>query len=572
MISKNITPLEILKKYWGYDSFRFKQEEIISSILANRDTLGIMPTGGGKSITYQVPAMMKTGVCVVVEPLISLIKDQIDGLEKVGLKAVSINSLQTSERNDAAINQCYNHRAKFLFVAAERLQDKQFQYHLRNMSISLFVIDEAHCISQWGYRFRPSYLKLGLLRDIRPEIPVLALTASATDKVIQDITDVLQFRNNPSSLISKTSSFRPNIHIRIVKTTNKIDKIVLTVKHLGGSGIVYCNKRADTVVIANELKERYNISAKPYHAHLSPYERTQAQNQWLNGETQVIVATSAFGMGIDKADVRYVIHADLPHSMERYYQEMGRAGRDGKKSYSILLWNDDDLFVYENITQNTYPEKKIITSIYQILCNKYQIAIGSGNAEEYPLNIDDLITKTKLHINIVINSLKVLENEGWIRLVNEENPVSEIKILVNNTELNNFLRDYSQYYYIIDYLLRLYPDIHYDFVKINESLIGRYEKIKESQVVKDLRMLMKYNIITYKEKIKGDSVVFTKDRPYSNSSLLTKEIYVLPKKAVIKKAEYMKTFLATKKCKWKYILNYFSEDIDKCGVCDSCKK
>lgn len=572
MISKNITPLEILKKYWGYDSFRFKQEEIISSILANRDTLGIMPTGGGKSITYQVPAMMKTGVCVVVEPLISLIKDQIDGLEKVGLKAVSINSLQTSERNDAAINQCYNHRAKFLFVAAERLQDKQFQYHLRNMSISLFVIDEAHCISQWGYRFRPSYLKLGLLREIRPEIPVLALTASATDKVIQDITDVLQFRNNPSSLISKTSSFRPNIHIKIVKTTNKIDKIVLTVKHLGGSGIVYCNKRADTVVIANELKERYNISAKPYHAHLSPYERTQAQNQWLNGETQVIVATSAFGMGIDKADVRYVIHADLPHSMERYYQEMGRAGRDGKKSYSIVLWNDDDLFVYENITQNTYPEKKIITSIYQILCNKYQIAIGSGNAEEYPLNIDDLITKTKLHINIVINSLKVLENEGWIRLVNEENPVSEIKILVNNTELNNFLRDFSQYYYIIDYLLRLYPDIHYDFVKINESLIGRYEKIKESQVVKDLRMLMKYNIITYKEKIKGDSVVFTKDRPYSNSSLLTKEIYVLPKKAVIKKAEYMKTFLATKKCKWKYILNYFSEDIDKCGVCDSCKK
>lgn len=572
MISKNITPLEILKKYWGYDSFRFKQEEIISSILANRDTLGIMPTGGGKSITYQVPAMMKTGVCVVVEPLISLIKDQIDGLEKVGLKAVSINSLQTSERNDAAINQCYNHRAKFLFVAAERLQDKQFQYHLRNLNISLFVIDEAHCISQWGYRFRPSYLKLGLLREIRPEIPVLALTASATDKVIQDITDVLQFRNNPSSLISKTSSFRPNIHIRIVKTTNKIDKIVLTVKHLGGSGIVYCNKRADTVVIANELKERYNISAKPYHAHLSPYERTQTQNQWLNGETQVIVATSAFGMGIDKADVRYVIHADLPHSMERYYQEMGRAGRDGKKSYSIVLWNDDDLFVYENITQNTYPEKKIITSIYQILCNKYQIAIGSGNAEEYPLNIDDLITKTKLHINIVINSLKVLENEGWIRLVNEENPVSEIKILVNNTELNNFLRDYSQYYYIIDYLLRLYPDIHYDFVKINESLIGRYEKIKESQVVKDLRMLMKYNIITYKEKIKGDSVVFTKDRPYSNSSLLTKEIYVLPKKAVIKKAEYMKTFLTTKKCKWKYILNYFSEDIDKCGVCDSCKK
>lgn len=557
MISKDTTPLQILKKYWGYDSFRFKQEEIISSILDNRDTLGIMPTGGGKSISYQVPAMIKPGLCVVVEPLISLIKDQIDGLEKVGLKAVTINSLQTRERNDSALNQCYNHRVKFLFVAAERLVDKQFQFHLRQLKISLFVIDEAHCISQWGYRFRPSYLKLGVLREIRPEVPVLALTASATEKVIQDIIDVLRFKNKPNFLVCKTSAFRPNIHIKIVETTNKIEKVALAVEHLGGSGIVYCNKRVDTIVIAKELKEHYNISAQAYHAHLSPYERTQVQNKWLNGEIQVVVATSAFGMGIDKADVRYVIHVDLPYSMERYYQEMGRAGRDGKKAYSIILYDGDDLFAHENIARSAYPEKKTIASIYQILCNKYQIAIGSGKAEEFPLDIDELVIKTNLHLNIILNSLKVLESEGWIRLMNENAPISEIKILATNTELNNFLREYSQYYYIIDYLLRLYPDIHYDYVKINEGLIAKDSKTKESQVVKDLKMLMKYNIITYKEKVKGDYIIFTQDRPYSASSLFTKEIYELPKKAIIEKAKYMRSFLTTKEHKWKYILNYF---------------
>ncbi|MDO5759906.1 MAG: RecQ family ATP-dependent DNA helicase, partial [Bacteroidota bacterium] len=461
MLSKQITPIEVLQKYWGYNSFRLKQEEIISSILSGKDTLGIMPTGGGKSITYQVPALMKSGVCVVVEPLLSLIKDQMDALERIGIKSATINSLQSNEQNETAINKCYNHRVKFLFVAAERIVDTKFHFHLRNLNINLFVIDEAHCISQWGYRFRPSYLKLGLLKELKPEVPILALTASATSKVKEDIIKVLNFNQKIDYHVSTTSSFRNNIHIKITETTNKVEKIALVVKALGGSGIVYCTKRVDTILISNALKDLYKLSVKPYHAHLSQYERSQAQSEWLEGKIQLIIATSAFGMGIDKSDVRYVIHTDIPQSMERYYQELGRAGRDGKKAYSIILYNQQDVAVHKIITQNTYPPTDIISSVYQTLCNNFQIAMGSGMGEEFPLDLDNLIVKTKYSFPLVINSLKVLENEGWIRLSNNELPISELKIIVENKELNKFIYDYDQYYYIIDYLLRLYPEIHH---------------------------------------------------------------------------------------------------------------
>ena len=569
MVSKDLKPSDILKKFWGYDSFRSKQEEIISSVLLGRDTLGIMPTGGGKSITYQVPAMMKAGICVVIEPLISLIKDQIDSLERVGIKAVSINSHQSTEKNESALNQCYNNRAKFLFVAAERIADHKFQYHLRNLNINLFVIDEAHCISQWGYRFRPTYLRLGILKELRSGVPILALTASATEKVRQDIVKVLAF--NKFSLIT-SSSYRSNIHIKVSETTDKCGKIALTVKHLGGSGIVYCNKRAETEITAEILRREYSLNARAYHANLSQYERTKVQNDWIANKIQVIVATTAFGMGIDKPDVRYVIHIDLPHSMERYYQEMGRAGRDGKPAYSVVLYNEQDLFEHEFVSKNAYPDRKTVSAVYNMLCNRFNIAANSGEGEEFPLNLNDLVLKSGENFHTVFNSLKVLEDGGWIRLDNNEKPYSEVKILVENRELNNFIAEYPNYYYVFDYLLRLYPEIHHDFVRINESTAAKSAMLPERTVTKDLKTLMKYNIITYKENIKGDYIVFNANRPNDNSQLFSQETYFLPKKAAVEKAAYMREFLRLKTCRWKFILKYFSEEHGECNICDNCKK
>lgn len=564
-------PLDILQKYWGYSSFRPNQERIISSILSGKDTLGIMPTGGGKSIAYQVPALAKSGVCLVIEPLISLIKDQIDNLKKVGINAVTVNHLQTQEENFSAINQCLNYRSKFLFVSAEKVSGADFRRALVNIKINLIVIDEAHCISQWGHSFRPSYGRLGELRDIFPDVPVLALTASATDNVKKDIVKVLRFSTvHPNILTS--SFFRSNIHLKFTETSDKVEKIAITADYLGGSGIVYCSRRIDTILIAKELKERFNINAKPYHAHLSAYERSDTQNSWLRNETRIIVATTAFGMGIDKPDVRFVIHSDIPSSIERYYQEFGRAGRDGLQAYSLVLYNRKDLIIQQTITENAYPEKKVVSNIYTMICNKERIATGAGQGTYIPLDFNDLVMKSGQSNTAVYNSLKILENEGWISLENNQKVSSRIKILVENSELNAFLRQYEQYYYIMHYVLRLYPTIHHDFVDINEKLLADNGMVSEKQVVKDLTMLMKYNIIRYEHRDKGDGIILLRDRAYSDRDLFTHEYYTLPKQTTIERGKKMRELLLLKDCRWQYILNYFGEQGQDCHICDNCKK
>lgn len=516
-----------------------------------------MPTGGGKSITYQVPALIKTGVCVVVEPLISLIKDQIDNLSKVGIKAVTVNHLQSQESNNAAINQCCNHISKFLFVSAERITTESFQNILRNIKISMFVIDEAHCISQWGHNFRPSYLKLNSLRESFYQVPFLALTATATKKVQQDIINYLSFKKEPNRSVSISSFFRDNIFMKVIETTNKTDKIAQIINYIKGSGIIYCTRRADTMILAEKLKEKYNINAAAYHAHLTPYERTSTQNDWINDKIQVIVATTAFGMGINKMDVRYVIHYNIPSSLESFYQEFGRCGRDGKKAYSIVIYNNRDIESNKYLSFYAYPEKEIIKNIYKMLCNDYRLAIGSGKNEKFAFDFKDFALRTKQSEVIVFNSLKILQNEGWIYIANDENPLSEIEIIVDNENLNHFLYSYEQYYYVIDTLLRYYPAIHHDMVKINEKIIAKNGGVSEKQVEKDLIMLMKYNILTYKRKIEGDYIIFTQDRPFSSNGLLSKEVYELPRKATIEKAEKMREYITIKDCRWQYIMEYF---------------
>ncbi|MBQ9254529.1 MAG: RecQ family ATP-dependent DNA helicase [Bacteroidales bacterium] len=564
-------PLEILQKYWGYSSFVGIQEKIISSILSKKDTLGIMPTGGGKSICYQVPAMLQSGICLVIEPLISLIKDQIDNLDKVGIRAVTINHLQSKDKNLSAMNQCLNHRAKFLFVSAERLQSSSFINNLVQLNINLIAIDEAHCISQWGHSFRPSYLRIGDLKDIFPNVPFLALTATATEYVKEDIKKVLRFKEYNSNILT-TSFFRENIHLKFHETEDKIEKIAITAKHLKTAGIVYCNKRVDTVMIAHHLEEDYGLNAEAYHAQLTPYERNNVQNLWIKNEIQIIVATTAFGMGIDKADVGFVIHTSIPSSIERYYQEFGRAGRNKQKAFSVVLYNKDDLYSQKYITENIYPDKKIIKAVYNKVCSDAKIATGCGKGENFPIDFKELSVKLDLSETVVFNSLKILENEGWWRLSCEESPLSQVRILVDNKTLNDFLYDYEAYYYIIAYLLREYPAIHHEYVRINETYMAQQEHISETQVKKDLVFLMKNNIIEYVRKEKGDNITLLEDRTYFDNGLLSKEIYTIPKQSTIEKGKKMRELVLTKTCRWQYILNYFGEKSDKCFVCDNCKK
>jgi len=558
---------EILKKYWGYDTFRPQQEEIISSIMEGNDTLAILPTGSGKSLCYQIPALMRTGVCIVVEPLISLIKDQIDNLNKIGIKAVSINSLQSVDKNRTAINQLYNHIAKFLFIATERLQDPSFHIHLKELKISLIVIDEAHCISQWGHDFRPSYRKINIIREILPSIPIVALTATATSAVRDDIVKSL---NMKCPKIFVGSFYRDNIFLKTIEVTNKTEQLVRILHSTKESCIVYCLKRADTILLSKMLREKYNISAMPYNASLTSYERETTQNNWISGKTQVIVATTAFGMGINKANVRKVIHYDIPNSIESFYQEFGRAGRDGKPSESIIFYNDRDMKIHKYINDYSYPEKNIIRNIYKILCSLYRISFNCGKGEKFAFNFNDFVMQTSYTDMVVRNSLKILRNEGWVDFYRDNNPQGSVKILVDNEELNRFVNDYEQYWYIIELLLRKYPSIHYDEVSINEKKFAQYGFTTEKQVIQDLIAMSKKNIIAYTPKVEGNVIIFLRDRPFSTANLLTKEIYENPQKATLEKSYQMRQWIVSEKCRWQYILNYFGEKSSPCNNCNNC--
>jgi ATP-dependent DNA helicase RecQ len=560
---------ETLKKYWGYDSFRPLQEEIIRSVLAGKDTLGLMPTGGGKSLTFQVPAMTLPGICLVVTPLIALMKDQVETLKRLQIKAVAIHSGCTREEIDVALNNCLYGGYKFLYVSPERLSTDLFKARFRDMPVNLITVDEAHCISQWGYDFRPSYLKISELRSIHPQVPILAITATATSAVIDDIQQKLQFREKN---LFKTSFLRENLIYAVRYSENKDRDVINMVKKLKGTGIVYVRSRRKSVDIVRMLKQE-GISAAYYHAGLEHQVRNEVQQSWMAGKVRVIVATNAFGMGIDKPDVRFVIHTDMPDSPEAYFQEAGRAGRDQKKSFAILLSSASDASVIGQRIQANFPEIGTIKSTYSALCNYLQIPVGGGKGMSFDFDINDFARAYRLQVYSSFSSLKILELEGYIELTEEINNPSRIRFLLNRDDLYRFQVSNARFDSFIKLLLRSYTGIFSEYTAIDEALLAKRANVGQEVVRQYLTKMVTLGVISFLPQKRSPMVVFFEERLDEKSLYVSRENYQTRKLRYSERAEAMLAYTRSKdKCRSQFLLGYFGElNSPACGECDVCR-
>ncbi|MBG0857938.1 MAG: ATP-dependent DNA helicase RecQ, partial [Bacteroidales bacterium] len=488
----NIEPYrQVLTKYWGFTSFKPLQEEIIKSVAEGRDTLGLMPTGGGKSITFQVPAIAREGICLVITPLIALMKDQVNRLNMLEIRSQAIHSGMTAEEIDIALENCIYGDYKFLYISPERISTRIFQTRLQKMNLNLVAVDEAHCISQWGYDFRPSYLKIVTLRDyISEKVPFLALTASATPAVTEDIMSKLAFREKN---ILKTSFERKNISYLVRKEEDKGTYLVRTLHKVGGSGIIYVRSRKRCKEIA-ELLVAKGISADFYHAGLPAELRDKKQTAWTAGKTRIIVATNAFGMGIDKAEVRFVIHWDIPDSIESYFQESGRAGRDDKPAYAILLYSAADRKRLEESLRKKFPPVEKIKDVYEALCNFLQVPYGSGKDNVYDFNLYDLVSKYRLPVIETYNSLTFLQREGYIEFTEEINNPSRVHFIVGRDDLYKFQVANESFDAFIKLLLRSYTGMFTEFVPVNEDTLAKKSALSRDAVYRFLVRLSSLNI------------------------------------------------------------------------------
>jgi ATP-dependent DNA helicase RecQ len=563
-------PKTILNKYWGFDNFRPLQEDIIRSVLDGKDTLALLPTGGGKSICFQVPALCKDGICIVVSPLIALMHDQVENLKRRGIPAIAITSAMRKRELDAALDSCVYGKIKFLYLSPERLQTEIARVRIAKMQVNMIAVDEAHCISQWGYDFRPPYLMLADLRELCPGVPVLALTATATSKVVDDIQEKLLFKNKN---VFRTSFGRNNLAYIVKKTEDKISPLIKLANATTGSGIIYARSRKKTMEIA-ALLHRNNVSSTFYHAGLTAEERNQRQQQWLSGQAKVMVATNAFGMGIDKPDVRFVVHLDLPESPEAYFQEAGRAGRDGNPSGALLYWNPKDLDDQERNFEAGYPPLTEIRRTYQALTNMYEIPIGAGAGTTYVFDQEKLCKTYKLEAVKVFNSLKFLEREGYLAISDAVMTPSRIKMVASNDLLYNFQVQNPKLEDFIKTILRMYAGLFDEYVRIKEKEIARRANKTEAEVIFLLKDLEKKELLSYIPQ--NDRPVFTMLLPRVDA----KTLYISPehlaerKKNEEKRVRAMIGFVTDEKtCRQKKLLAYFGEEnVEDCGKCDACKK
>lgn len=569
ILFRGMTSLETLQQYWQYDSFRPLQESVISNVIAGKDTLAVMPTGGGKSLCFQMPSMMLPGICIVVTPLIALMKDQVANLKKRGIFALAIHSGMHFHQVKQTLENAAYGNYKFLYLSPERLETELFLEYLPVLKINLIAVDEAHCISQWGYDFRPSYLKIATLREKVADVPVIALTASATKDVQKDICEKLLFKKDAKTF-SQTYE-RPNLSYSVFNPGSKENKLIEILQNVNGSSIVYCKSRKKTREVAMLLQTN-GIAADFYHAGLGTEVRNQKQDDWVQNKTRVICCTNAFGMGIDKPDVRTVIHTEIPDALEYYYQEAGRAGRDGDKSYAVLLFHSGELSNMELMTSMRYPDLKTIREVYSALCSYLALPAGKGFGLSLNFEIGDFLEKFKLNPLIANSVLKILEQEEFFTLSDNFFSPSTVEILASKQTLEEFDRHYPAYSPIIKGLLRSYEGVFDQPAIIDEFTLARFIRKDKKEVIQSLRELDERGIIAYSPRVDVPQLFFLVDRPEAGDLFVNEKRIAERKRAFEKRLAAMLGYVTEKHvCRSVYINNYFGgERISNCGICDVC--
>ncbi|MGZ3940880.1 MAG: RecQ family ATP-dependent DNA helicase [Bacteroidia bacterium] len=560
---------DILFKYWGHQAFRPLQEDIINSVLSKKDTLALLPTGGGKSVCYQVPALATEGMCIVVSPLIALMQDQVEQLHKKGIKAIAITSAMNFREIENAFNNAKYNEFKFLYISPERIQSKMFLRMLPSLPVSFVAIDEAHCISQWGYDFRPSYLLVKKIRELKPEIPFLAVTATATRKTVEDIIGQLEFK--PGYKTFRSSFARKNLHYIIKHDENKFNSLFNICNRYKGSGIVYVRNRRKTKEIADFLNKNH-VKSDFYHAGLEATERTRKQSDWIHNRTRVIVSTNAFGMGIDKPDVRFVAHMDLPDSLEAWFQEAGRGGRDGNISHAVTLYHESDILSLEEMLEQAFPSIEQIKQVYSAICNYYQIAVGAGEGMSFIFNLEDVASRYKLTPTVIYNAIKFLEKEGYFVYSDTGYQQPRVHIYANKDELYNFQVQNPALDAFIKVLLRSYAGLFEGYVHINEYKIAKALKADVKFVTNALDRLCKLELLDYIAQTGMPRMIMMQPRIDSKFLTISKENHAKLKKQAQERIEAVIDFVKdTNTCRSRKVLQYFDETAaEDCGTCDVC--